>query len=160
MPGQQPVSGQATSNTVVTTINIADITTGKQWIELLQRLTMFLRTVTIQNTGNVRNERYFSRSIPIGTTFIANSVTVDGVSQPGVNPATGFTVANISPGGSRTVTFQVRVTSTPSGGTIANRGNVTANFVVIPNQPPITINRQTNTVVTQVNTGGLNVIKK
>ena len=63
-------------------------------------------------------------------------------------------------GGSRRVTFQVRVTSTPSGGTIANRGNVTANFVVIPNQPPITINRQTNTVVTQVNTGGLNVIKE
>ncbi|MCD4542496.1 DUF11 domain-containing protein, partial [Klebsiella pneumoniae subsp. pneumoniae] len=58
------------------------------------------------------------------------------------------------------MTFQVRVTSTPSGGTIANRGNVTANFVVIPNQPPITINRQTNTVVTQVNTGGLNVIKE
>ena len=87
-------------------------------------------------------------------------MTVDGVSQPGANPATGFTVANISPGGSRTVTFQVRVTSTPSGGTIANRGNVTANFVVIPNQPPITINRQTNTVVTQVSTGGLNVIKE
>ncbi len=87
-------------------------------------------------------------------------MTVDGISQPGANPATGFTVANISPGGSRAVTFQVRVTSTPSGGTIANRGNVTANFVVIPNQPPITINRQTNTVVTQVNTGGLNVIKE
>ena len=102
----------------------------------------------------------FSRSVPIGTTFITNSVTVDGVSQHGANPATGFTVANISLGGSRTVTFQVRVTSTPSGGTIANRGNVTANFVVIPNQPPITINRQTNTVVTQVSTGGLNVIKE
>ena len=87
-------------------------------------------------------------------------MTVDGVSQPGVNPATGFTVANISPGGSRTVTFQVRVTSTPSGGTIANRGNVSANFVVIPNQPPITINRQTNTVVTKVNTGGLKCNKR
>lgn len=34
VPGQPPVSGQATSNTVVTTINIADITTRKQWIKL------------------------------------------------------------------------------------------------------------------------------
>ena len=162
VPGQQPVSGQATSNTVVTTINIADITTRKTVDKAFATVNDVLTyTVTIQNTGNVlATNVIFQDPIPIGTTFIANSVTVDGISQPGANPATGFTVANISPGGSRTVTFQVRVTSTPSGGTIANRGNVSANFVVIPNQPPITINRQTNTVVTQVNTGGLNVIKE
>ncbi len=118
-------------------------------------------TITIENIGNVlATNVIFQDPIPVGTTFIANSVTVDGVSQPGANPATGFTVANISAGGSRTVTFQVRVTSTPSGGTIANRGSVSANFVVNPNQPPVTINRMTNTVVTQINTGGLNVIKE
>lgn len=162
VPGQQPVSGQATSNTVVTAINIADIRTRKTVDRAFATVNDVLTyTVTIENTGNVlATNVVFQDPIPIGTTFITNSVTVDGVSQPGANPATGFTVANISPGGSRTVTFQVRVTSTPSGGTIANRGNVTANFVVIPNQPPITINRQTNTVVTQVNTGGLNVIKE
>lgn len=162
VPGQQPVSGQATSNTVVTTINIADIRTRKTVDRAFATVNDVLTyTITIENTGNVlATNVIFQDPIPIGTTFIANSVTIDGVSQPGANPATGFTVANISPGGSRTVTFQVRVTSTPSGGTIANRGNVSANFVVIPNQPPVTINRQTNTVVTQVNTGGLNVIKE
>ncbi len=41
-------------------------------------------TVTIQNTGNVlATNVIFQDPIPIGTTFIANSVTVDGVSQPG-----------------------------------------------------------------------------
>ena len=44
-------------------------------------------TVTIQNTGNVlATNVIFQDPIPIGTTFIANSVTVDGVSQPGANP--------------------------------------------------------------------------
>ncbi|PES75362.1 hypothetical protein CN509_20065, partial [Bacillus cereus] len=162
VPGQQPISGQATSNTVFTTINIADIRTRKTVDRAFATVNDVLTyTVTIENTGNVlATNVIFQDPIPTGTTFIPNSVTVDGISQPGANPATGFTVANISPGGSRTVTFQVRVTSTPSGGTIANRGNVSANFVVIPNQPPVTINRQTNTVVTQVNTGGLNVIKE
>ncbi|WP_144466596.1 DUF7507 domain-containing protein [Bacillus nitratireducens] len=162
VPDQQPISGQATSNTVFTTINIADIRTRKTVDRAFATVNDVLTyTVTIENTGNVlATNVIFQDPIPTGTTFIPNSVTVDGVSQPGANPATGFTVANISPSGSRTVTFQVRVTSTPSGGTIANRGNVSANFVVIPNQPPVTINRQTNTVVTQVNTGGLNVIKE
>ena len=36
-------------------------------------------TVTIQNTGNVlATNVIFQDPIPIGTTFIANSVTVDG----------------------------------------------------------------------------------
>ncbi len=162
VPGQQPVSGQATSNTVFTTINIADIKTRKTVDKAFATVNDVLTyTVTIENIGNVlATNVIFQDPIPNGTTFIVNSVTVDGVSQPGANPATGFTVANISPGGSRTVIFQVRVVSAPSGGTAVNRGSVSANFVVNPNQPPVTINRQTNTVVTQVNTGSLNVIKE
>ncbi|HDR7793732.1 TPA: DUF11 domain-containing protein [Bacillus luti] len=160
--GQQPVAGQATSNTVFTTINIVDIRIKKSVDKAFATVNDVLTyTVTIENTGNVlATNVIFQDPIPIGTTFIANSVTVDGVSQPGANPATGFTIANISPGGNRTIIFQARVIFTPPGGTIANRGNVSANFVVKPSQPPITINRQTNTVVTQVNTGGLNVIKE
>lgn len=162
VPGQQPVSGQATSNTVFTTINIADIRTRKTVDKAFATVNDVLTyAVTIENIGNVlATNVIFQDPIPNGTTFIVNSVTVDGVSQPGANPATGFTVANISPGGSRTVIFQVRVVSAPSGGTVVNRGSVSANFVVNPNQPPVTINRQTNTVVTQVNTGSLNVIKE
>ena len=117
-------------------------------------------TVTIQNTGNVlATNVIFQDPIPTGTTFITNSVTVDGISQLRQIRQLALQLLTYLRG-TRTVTFQVRVTSTPSGGTIPNRGNVSANFVVIPNQPPITINRQTNTVVTQVNTGGLNVIKE
>ena len=41
-------------------------------------------TVTIQNTGNVlATNVIFQDPIPTGTTFITNSVTVDGISQLG-----------------------------------------------------------------------------
>ena len=98
MPGQQPISGQATSNTVFTTINIADIRTRKTVDRAFATFNDVLTyTVTIENTGNVlATNVIFQDPIPTGTTFIPNSVTVDGVSQPGANPATGFTVANIS----------------------------------------------------------------
>ncbi len=66
VPGQQPVSGQATSNTVVTTINIADITTRKTVDKAFATVNDVLTyTVTIQNTGKCTcSERYFSRSNP------------------------------------------------------------------------------------------------
>ena len=85
VPGQQPVSGQATSNTVVTTINIADIRTRKIVDRAFATVNDVLTyTVTIENTGNVlATNVVFQDPIPIGTTFITNSVTVDGVSQPG-----------------------------------------------------------------------------
>ena len=52
--GQQPVSGQATSNTVVTTINIADIRTRKIVDRAFATVNDVLTyTVTIENTGNV-----------------------------------------------------------------------------------------------------------
>ncbi len=65
-------------------------------------MTFLRHTITIENIGNVlATNVIFQDPIPVGTTFIANSVTVDGVSQPGANPATGFKVADISSGGSR-----------------------------------------------------------
>ncbi|KFN02976.1 DUF11 domain-containing protein [Bacillus clarus] len=162
VPGQQPMSGQATSNTVFTTINTADIRTRKTVDKSFATINDILTyTVTIENIGNtIATNVMFQDPIPLGTIFLPNSVTVDGISQSGANPETGFSIVNIPPGGTRTITFQVRIVSSSSGGTVTNRGNVTANFIVNPNQLPITINRQTNTVVTQINTGGLNVIKE
>ncbi len=128
----------------------------------MQQLTIFLRIqLQLKNIGNTTATNImFQDSIPSGTIFIQNSVTIDGISQPGVHPEIGFTIANISAGGSRRITFQVQIASSPSGDTVVNTGNVTARFIIDPNRPPITINRQTNTVITQINVGELNVVKE
>ena len=64
-------------------------------------------TVRIQNSGTVTATNVsFLDPIPVGTTFVANSVTINGTPQPGLNPTTGFPLANIPVGGMVTVTFK------------------------------------------------------
>ncbi|MFH3733377.1 hypothetical protein WAH84_21435, partial [Acinetobacter baumannii] len=83
----------------------------------------------------------------------------NGTPQPGLNPTTGFPLANIPVGGMVTVTFQVTITSVPPNRVLPNNANVTADFQVSPLQPPITIVTISNIVVTRVNVGSLNVMK-
>ena len=51
----------------------------------------------------------FTDDIPAGTTFVSGSVSVNGISQPSYNPATGFPLANLAVGNSTTVEFDVTV---------------------------------------------------
>ena len=67
-------------------------------------------TITITNQGNVDvNNIYFTDNIPNGTTFVENSVMVDGTKMPAYRPETGYNVANLSPNQSTTTCFQVTV---------------------------------------------------
>ena len=43
------------------------------------------------------NKYCTNRSIPNGTTFIPNSVTIDGVSQPNSNPENGISIGTLNP---------------------------------------------------------------
>lgn len=66
-------------------------------------------TITITNQGNVDvNNIYFTDNIPNGTTFVENSVMVDGTKMPAYRPKTGYNVANLSPNQS-TTSIQVTV---------------------------------------------------
>ncbi|MDE7406055.1 MAG: DUF11 domain-containing protein [Clostridiales bacterium] len=67
-------------------------------------------TSVIKNTGSVPvTDVVFKDNIPVGTTFVNGSVTIDGVSYPAYNPQVGFFAANLTPQASVTVTFQVQV---------------------------------------------------
>ncbi len=47
----------------------------------------------------------------------------------------------------------------PLGNNVVNSANVTGDFLVNPTEPPITVTEPSNTVMTVVNSSGLNVIK-
>lgn len=67
-------------------------------------------TSVVTNTGSIPLENtMFTDAIPAGTTFVANSVFIDGVNFLGHNPQTGFTLGTLIPNQSVEVKFQVSV---------------------------------------------------
>ena len=67
-------------------------------------------TSVVLNTGSLPlSNVIFTDDIPAGTAFVENSVTVDGISVPGVSPASGFPLSNMIPNQAIVVTFQVQV---------------------------------------------------
>lgn len=67
-------------------------------------------TSTITNTGTIaKTDIVFKDPIPVGTTFVAGSVKINGVIYPAYNPATGFPLPNLAPSEVATVEFDVKV---------------------------------------------------
>lgn len=67
-------------------------------------------TSTITNTGTLpKTNLFFTDNIPAGTTFVPDSVKIDGVIQPGLNPQTGFNLNNLAVGANVVVEFDVKV---------------------------------------------------
>lgn len=87
----------------------------------------------------------FTDPIPDGTTFVPNSITVNGLPLPGANPSTGFNIGSIPPSGFTTVSFQVTVTSIPNPAV-----NIATTTFEFPGQPPVPGNSTSNPVTTQV----------
>ena len=88
-------------------------------------------TIVVQNTGTLPAQNVtFTDPIPAGTTFVPNSVTVNGVPTAG-NPSTGIPINNIPAGGSVTITFQVDVTSVPTRLSPVTKAHLDTHF----NQP-------------------------
>lgn len=67
-------------------------------------------TITLTNNGNVDiNDIYFTDSIPQGTTFVENSVLINGNNVTAYSPEAGYIVSNLAPNQSATTSFQVVV---------------------------------------------------
>ncbi|ASS68445.1 MULTISPECIES: DUF11 domain-containing protein [unclassified Paenibacillus] len=82
------------------------------------------------NTGNISANVTIADPTPAGTTFIPNSVTVNGVAVPGVSPTTGIPIGPLDAGATATITFQVLVVSAPPGNNLVNQS--TASFTYMP----------------------------
>ncbi|MGR5913553.1 DUF11 domain-containing protein [Bacillus pacificus] len=99
-------------------------------------------TLSFQNTGTVPATNItVIDSIPAGTVFIPDSVTINGIPQAGTNPSSGISLGTLAPSGRATITFQVRVINIPASGEIRNQGSATFNYQPDPNLPSSHKNR-------------------
>ena len=114
-------------------------------------------TIEAVNNMDVKAENVIIQdTIPEGVTFIANSVRVNGILIPGVNPLMGINIGSLDPNGTSTVTFDVKVTTLPSTiltPSIVNTSNINYYYILDNVTPPIQITSSSNTVITNIKYG-------
>ncbi|TSI14696.1 DUF11 domain-containing protein, partial [Bacillus sp. HY001] len=149
-PNNVPVTNTTTTNTVTTTVQNDNVIAIKS-VDVTNALPAqtLTYTITIMNSGNVTIEDLLViDTIPIDTTFVAGSVTINGINQPNENPENGITLGNLAHNDSVIITFQVTISSSTLQPTINNDATVSYTVIIDPDEPPITITKQTNTVTT------------
>ncbi|HDR7846272.1 TPA: DUF11 domain-containing protein [Bacillus toyonensis] len=159
--GGTTFNGLATSNSAGTQINLADIngtkSVNKLFTDIGETLTY---SISLANIGNIAATNViYTDPIPSGTTFIPGSVTVNGVTQAGANPATGISIGSIAANSTTTISFQVFVPSIPQTNPILNSGTTTYQYIPVPNQPAVSGTDTTNIVSTQVNNATVTMAK-
>lgn len=106
-----PATGFSNSNPASVFIVVRDVTNVKSVDRSYAVKGDFLTyTSVITNTGNIPvTNVVFTDAVPVGTSFVAGSVAIDGINYPALDPQVGFFAANLLPQASVTVTFQVQV---------------------------------------------------
>ena len=79
-------------------------------------------------------------TIPAGLSFVAGSVTVNGVSVPTASPVTGIPVGLIPVGGNAVITFQLTINSVP----VSLELTEPHPFLLLPRQPLYTAIQSSN----------------
>ena len=160
-PNNPFINTSAISNTVQTQVNLGKLTISKAVNLAYATLNdTIIYTVTVNNTGNIPAAFVnFRDVIPTGLSFIQNSVTINGLPQPGYDPFESFTLGTIIAGDSVVVSFRATVTSVPNSSLIVNTATVTFTSRINPAGPDIISEVTSNAVTTQINIGQLNITK-
>jgi len=117
-------------------------------------------SVLVQNTSvsNATDVVVFD-NIPGGSAFVADSVTIDGVSQPGADPITGIFVGSLPAGASVVVTFQAQVTSLPTPPRLFDQAKVGYTAPTVLGGPIISNEAPSNAITIPVFQPDLAIVK-
>lgn len=106
--------------------------------------------ITATNTGNTAGSVTLTDKLPEGTSFVANSVILNGTPMPGANPSNGIAIGNMMPQTQAQIIFQLIVVSIPSSLQLVNQAQADAEFRTAEGRIVTSITNS-NTLVTPVN---------
>ncbi|WP_308634148.1 DUF7507 domain-containing protein [Paenibacillus silvisoli] len=117
------IAGSSFSETITIPVYQPIITVAKSANSTASTLgDAIVYTLQISNSGNIAADITLTDNIPAGSTFVTNSVIVNDVPQPGVDPVTGIPVFTVQPQQTSIVTFQVSVVSLPNPQQLVDQG--------------------------------------
>ncbi|MEG2810939.1 MAG: DUF3794 domain-containing protein [Clostridium sp.] len=163
-PDLDPIDGPTTpSNDVTTLVKLVSVEISKQVnTQFANRGDVLTYTIIVENTGNTdATDVILTDIIPSGTTFVADSLTVDGVPQIGADPSLGYNIGGVSPSQIKIVTFEVLIGDVvPDPNPIPNTASIVFDYRIDPAGPDITEGPiDSNTVFTTVNYADITVEK-
>jgi uncharacterized repeat protein (TIGR01451 family) len=117
-------------------------------------------TVNIRNTGTITAQNLLFTDIPpTGTTFIANSVLINGMPFIGADPSVGINIGNIPAGVTIPIVFQVEVTSIPVPNPTINTASGNFDFQLGPTEPIQNQTSDSNPIATEIVRVSLDMVK-
>lgn len=160
LPDSSTESGSQDSNTVQTEVLSSVITMVKSSDStFLGEGATALQTIVFTNNSSVNmTSLTFTDTMTAGATYVAGTVTVNGVSQPTYDPAAGFAIPDIPAGGSATVTYNIIANNPKTDDSVVNSGTLTYT-VMDPVRGAVTYTGNTNEVTIALVSTRMTVVK-
>lgn len=151
LPDGQTVAAELDSNTVNTeilTYSVPKIKSGDK--TFLQEGEVSRHTVVITNNSETQLFNLFFKDVMSnGATYVAGSVTVNGVSQPSYDPVAGFALPPLNAGQAVTVAYDIQANNPMTQTPVTDYA--TLNYTVDdPVRGNVNFSENTNTVSVQI----------
>lgn len=151
LPDGQTIAAELDSNVVTTeilTYSVPKVKSGDA--TFLQEGETSLHTVVITNNSATKLfNMFFKDNMSNGATYVAGSVTVDGVSQPTFDPIAGFALPALDPGQAVTVAYTIQANNPMTQSPVTDYGTLTYS-VEDPARSVVSFTENTNTVTVQI----------